>query len=322
MTETPLGYFPAEILEMTREAEQVVSLTLAVPAALADQPWRPGAHVEVLIDGEHLRHYSISDSPSIPGSWRIAVLDLPDGRGGSSYMHSLEVGGTIDVAAPRNHFDLDLSDDDYLFIAGGIGITPILSMLEAAEVAGKNWRLLYFGAARVSMAFLDELSQFGDKVTYLAKSELGPVDLESTMDAVLASAGMARGFTQVYACGPFRLLDALSELDFLPGQLHTERFLALELDGDEEEHSFIVELNDGREIEVSADETIIDAVEAAGVVVASSCREGVCGTCETRVKAGIPDHRDVVLSDEEHATNKVMTICVSRCLGDRLVLDL
>ena len=322
MTEAPLGYFPAEILEMTREAEQVVSLTLAIPAELVDQPWRPGAHVEVLIGGEHLRHYSISASPQFPGTWRIAVLDLPEGRGGSSYMHSLEVGGYVDVAAPRNHFELDLSSENYLFIAGGIGITPILSMVEAAEVAGVNWRLLYFGGSRPAMAFLDELSQFGDKVIYLAKSELGPVDLEQTLDATLAAAGMPRIYAQVYACGPARLLDALGELEFMPGQLHTERFLALELEYGEEERSFIVELKDGREIEVAVDETIIDAVEAAGVVVNSSCREGVCGTCETRVRAGIPDHRDAVLSDEEHASNKIMTICVSRSLGDRLVLDL
>ena len=321
MTDLPLGYFPAEILDVSRQAEQVVSLTLAVPAELADQPWHPGAHVEVLIDGEHLRHYSISTPPQHPGAWRIAVLDLPEGRGGSSYMHSLEVGHTIDVAAPRNHFTLDLSSDDYLFVAGGIGITPILSMVEAAEVAGVNWRLLYLGGTRVSMAFLDELAQFGDKVTYLAKSEIGPVDLEPMIDATLAAAGMPRGFTQIYACGPARLLEALESFDLLPGQLHTERFLAGEIEY-EDEVGFIVELKDGREIEVAADETIIDAVEAAGVMVASSCREGICGTCVTRVKAGLPDHRDAVLSDEEHASNKVMTVCVSRSLTDRLVLDL
>ena len=321
MTELPVGYFAAEILDVTRQAEQVVSLTLRIPDALADQPWTPGAHVEVLIDGEHLRHYSLSDSPGMPGSWRIAILDLPEGRGGSSYMHELEVGHAIDVAAPRNHFELDLSSDDYLFIAGGIGITPILSMVEAAEVAGVNWRLLYLGGSRPSMAFLDELGQFGDKVQFLPKSEIGPVDLEPVIDATLAAAGMPRNFVQVYACGPARMLEALESFDLLPGQLHTERFLAGEVEYDEE-ISFVVELKDGREIEVAADETIIDAVEAEGVIVASSCREGICGTCVTRVTAGLPDHRDAVLSDEEHASNKVMTICVSRSLTERLVLDL
>lgn len=316
----PLGFFPATILTMNREAEQVVSLTLEVPQALVGQPWTPGAHVEVLIDGEHLRHYSLSNAPHEPGTWRIAVLDIPEGRGASSYLQSLEVGGTLDVAAPRNHFELDLSGEQYLFIAGGIGITPILSMVEAAEVAGVAWRLLYFGSARPAMAFTDELAQFGDKVQYLSKAELGPIDLEQTMDAVLASAGMDRSSALVYACGPFRMLDALAELEFAPDQLRVERFLAEEFEG--EERSFVVELKDGTEIEVAADETIIDAVEATGMTVLSSCREGVCGTCVTRVLAGDPDHRDVVLSDKERASNKVMTICVSRSLGDRLVLDL
>jgi ferredoxin-NADP reductase len=288
-------------------ADGVVVLTLRGDLP----PWEPGAHVD-LVTPEGPRQYSLCGDPADEGVWRIGVLREPDGRGGSAFVHDeLLPGATVRVRGPRNHFPL-LPSPSYLFIAGGIGITPLLPMIDAA---GADWRLVYGGRTRTSMAFLDAL-QPDPRVTVAPQDETGLLDL----DALL---GEPRADTLVYCCGPEPLLAAVEErcASWPAGSLRVERFAPKPVAG--ASTSFEVELTQsGVTLTVPADRSILDVVEEAGVTVLSSCSEGTCGTCETAVLDGEIDHRDSVLTTDEQSEGDCMMICVSRASCARLVLDL
>ncbi|MFZ3566178.1 PDR/VanB family oxidoreductase [Streptomyces sp. BH097] len=311
-------YLTVTVKETRSEAVGVRSLVLAAREGGALPAWTPGAHIDVVLSRDLVRQYSLSAGPEEPG-WRIAVLREPDGRGGSAYLHDrVEAGDTLLVSAPRNHFALDLDAPRLVFVAGGIGITPVLPMLAAAERAGLEWQLLYLGRSAESMAFTGELARYGDRVRLHRDDVSGVADLSAELDGL----GAARA--HVYACGPAGLLAAVREYtDAHPGaRLTLERFTAAPEDhARDEDRPFTVETADGQEIPVAAGESVVDALTRAGVRTLTSCREGVCGTCETPVLEGTPDHRDQLLSEEERAAGDVMMICVSRCRGDRLVLD-
>lgn len=280
-------------------ADGVVGLTLSggnLPS------WEPGAHIDLHLSGGLVRQYSLCGADS----WRIAVLREPDGRGGSAAVHDLvAVGDTLTASEPRNHFPL-VDAERYLFLAGGIGITPILPMVAAVARRGRPWRLAYGGR---SMAFRDELAQWADHVTLY---EDCPLDLDFPV---------AQG-TAVYCCGPTSLLDAVEERSagWPPGTLHVERFTPLATDPGE---SFEVELaSSGRVLTVPVGQSVLAMLRGAGLSVLSSCEEGTCGTCETGVLDGVPDHRDTVLTPAEREVGDIMMICVSRAKTTRLVLDL
>ncbi|QKV80155.1 PDR/VanB family oxidoreductase [Amycolatopsis sp. Hca4] len=292
-------------------ADGVVALALRLPGGEPLPPWEPGAHIDLVLPG-FVRQYSLCGDPSERSVYRVAVLREPGGRGGSAYVHdSLSAGDRVPVEAPRNHFAL-VEASRYLFVAGGIGITPILPMLNRVAREGREWRLVYGGRTRSSMAFADELAEHGDRVVFRPQDEHGLLDLP----AALASAGPG---TAVYCCGPEPLLAAMEALE--PPELHVERFTPLADEGPRT--AFEVELaGSGRVLPVPADRSILEVVEEAGVTVLSSCREGTCGTCETGVLGGEPDHRDSVLTADERLENEVMMLCVSRACSPRLVLDL
>jgi cytochrome P450/ferredoxin-NADP reductase len=303
-------------------ATGVVALTLADPAGEDLPESRPGSHIDVLLDdGAIVRQYSLCGTSSDAASWRIGVLRDPSSRGGSQRVHDeLHAGTTVRVRGPRNHFAL-VSSPRYQFIAGGIGITPILAMIEAAEASGADWELLYGGRERSSMAFLDELSRYGDRVTVWPQDEQGMLDL----DGVLGTPGED---TLVYCCGPEPLLNAVEErcAHWPPGSLRIERFAAKTISADEPSlglASFeVVCQRSGVTVAVGPDTTIYDAVADAGVDVLASCMEGICATCECAVVDGTPDHRDSVLTDAEKEAGQRMMICVSRSQTERLVLDI
>jgi ferredoxin-NADP reductase len=244
------------------------------------------------------------------------VLREPAGRGGSRYVHErLAPGARLRADGPRNHFEL-LPAPEYLFIAGGIGITPILAMVAAAEAAGARWRLLYGGRSLASMAFLDRLDRYGDRVSVRPQDETGLLDL--------AFLDTPQPQTLVYCCGPEPLLTAVEQrcAGWPEGALRVERFAPRQA-GPVTDHDIQVLLSrSGRTVDVPAGISILKAVELAGVSVLSSCQEGTCGTCETEVIEGEPEHRDSVLTEAERAAGDFMMICVSRCRGKRLVLDL
>ncbi|WP_405718178.1 PDR/VanB family oxidoreductase [Streptomyces sp. NBC_01537] len=294
------------------EAAGVVSLTLRHPAGEPLPAWEPGSHIDLVLGEGLVRQYSLCGDLADTGAWTVGVLREPDGRGGSAYVHDkLAEGAAVTVRGPRNHFALRPAAR-YLFVAGGIGITPILPMLAAAEAAGADWTLLYGGRTRGSMAFLDRLAAYGDKVRVAPQDESGLLDL----DAYLGSPGPD---TLVYCCGPGPLLDAVEARCTAV----TERFQAKAVDPDASSDAFeLVLQQSGLTLTVPGGRSILQTVEEAGVQVLYSCTEGTCGTCETDIVEGEADHRDSVLTDEEQAANETMMICVSRCRGARLVLDL
>jgi len=276
----------------------------------------PGAHVDVLLPNGLERQYSLAGGR--PGRWRLGVLREPESRGGSSWIHeNLRAGDLLQVRGPRNNFPL-VAAPRYVFVAGGIGITPLLPMIREVAARGAEWTLLYGGRSRRSLAFLDELAAHGDLVTVWPQDENGLIDVPGVF------AGLPAG-SAVYCCGPSPLLDAMeAEAEKHPHvTLHLERFRPREGALDGERSAFEVHLDySGITVQVGPDQSIAEALEAAGVEVMTSCREGTCGTCETVVLDGVPDHRDSYLSPAERASNEVMMICCSRARTPRLVLDL
>ncbi len=300
-------------------AEGVVELTLTDPTGGSLPAWTPGSHVELLLRPGMSKHYSLCGDPADRSSWTVAVLRERNGRGGSQFVHDeLTEGSHLQVRGPRNHFAL-VGSPRYEFIAGGIGITPVRTMIAAAQADGAEWNLLYCGRSRDSMAFLDELGA-DDRVTVWAGDEhSGRFDL----DAIL---GEPRADTLVYCCGPAALMDAVEEkcAAWPDGSLHLERFVAATGDAPEGAlDSFEVECAvSGVTVTVEQGTTIFAAVEEAGVDVIGSCMEGICGTCEADVLGGAPDHRDSVLSRAERERGDTVMTCVSRSLSPKLVLDL
>ncbi|HWN34341.1 MAG TPA: PDR/VanB family oxidoreductase [Pseudonocardia sp.] len=309
-----------------RIADDVLALELADPTGAPLPRWQPGAHIDLVLgptaEGTDLvRQYSLCGDPADRTGWRIAVLREPEGRGGSALVHdTLLPGGTVRVRGPRNHFALQPAPR-YLFLAGGIGITPLLPMLAAAEAAGADWRLVYGGRTAGSMAFADELrAAHGDRVSLYPQDEHGLLDLDGLL-------GEPANGTLVYCCGPGPLLDAVQRrcARWPAGALHLERFApvaALETQPAGGE-SFEVELAlSGVTLRVPPDRSVLDVLEEHGVPVLSSCREGTCGTCETTVLAGRVEHRDSLLTERERAAHDTMFLCVSRAACPKLLLEL
>jgi ferredoxin-NADP reductase len=299
-------------------ADGVVSLVLRDVTEARLPAWSPGAHVDLVVEGVPTRQYSLCGDPADLSSYRLGVLREVDGGGGSRYVHDvLREGDEVGIQGPRNHFRF-VPAPSYTFIAGGIGITPILPMLAAADAADATWRLTYGGRRRTSMAFLDELAPYGDHVRISPQDETGLLDLDEILGAPADDA-------LVYACGPEPLLLAVEDrmVTWPRGALHLERFAPKQLTEPERAAAFEVVLaQSGRTLVVPPDRSILSVVEEAGVPVLSSCAHGTCGTCEAAVLEGLPDHRDSVLSPDERAANDAMMICISRSLSDRLVLDL
>lgn len=307
-----------QVKQMTWEAEDVLSLVLVDPDGKPLPPWEPGAHVDVTLPGDIIRQYSLCGDPDDMSAYRVAVLREQVSRGGSVYVHDqLRPGDLLTVAEPLNNFVLRPADR-YLFIAGGIGITPLLPMMRKAEQTGTDWRLLYGGRRRASMAFVDELSAYGGRVEIVPEDEQGMLDLDAWLAEPLPG-------TLVYCCGPEGLICAVEgRCESWPGgKLEVERFTPRTQHDrpDGERGCEVVCRRSGITVDVLPDCSIMEALRAAGIEVPSSCEEGICGTCETAVIEGIPDHRDSVLSDAERAENNTMMICVGRALSDRLVLD-
>ncbi|MEU6645551.1 PDR/VanB family oxidoreductase [Saccharomonospora sp. NPDC046836] len=306
------------VLSRRTESDGVVTLELGLSTGEPLPPWEPGAHIDVMLPDGLIRQYSLSGSVDDRAAWRIGVLQEPDSRGGSRWIHEhARDGTTLRVRGPRNNFPL-VPSPRYVFIAGGIGITPLLPMLAQARASGAEWVLHYGGRSLASMAFLGELETYGDHVVVTPQDEAGLLDLATILGAPAES-------TVVYCCGPAGLIDAVEEhCERWPaGSLHVERFAAAAPATDLDDHAFEVELRgSGFTIDVPPGVSILDAVEKAGVPVISSCTEGICGSCETTVLDGDVEHRDCVLTDEERDAGDIMMICVSRAKSGRLVLDL
>lgn len=304
-------------------AEGVVRVRLVDPHGRPLPRWTSGAHIDVdCVDGEDIitRQFSLCGPPS-DNVYEIGVLLEEASRGGSAWVHANAVeGATFNVRGPRNHFRLDTSGRRLVLIAGGIGITPILAHADHAKSLGLDYEVHYAGRAREHMAFLDRLERdHGGRVTTYAKSEGQRLDLRATL-------GNLEAGTQVYVCGPNRLVEAVEDIaeDWDPDALHVEHFSStLGALDPAKEHSFDVVLQDsGLTVRVPPDQTVLSTLRAANIDIQSDCEEGLCGSCEAAVLDGEVDHRDVVLSRADREASTRMMTCCSRARGQRIVLQL
>lgn len=314
MNDGDTGVLELEVIALRQESDCVLSVELADPEKRALPGWKPGAHIDLGLP-EHIRQYSLVGDPSDRHSYRIAVLREPESSGGSSYVHAqLRPGELVEIGGPRNNFPL-AGADRYLMIAGGVGITPLLPMIRELHAQNKDWRLLYGGRSRRSMAYLAELAEYGRRVDVRPFDECGHLDLDSELATPSDN-------TVVYCCGPEALISAVeNHCETWPvGALHVERFSARPRDDEDDLRAFeLVLASSGQRFTVPAESSALDVLGAAGIDLPNACRDGVCGSCETRVLAGLPLHRDA-LADPDRTD--IVYPCVSRSRSAELVLDL
>lgn len=314
------------VIQKRLEAEGIVSLRLAGDKGAVLPGFSAGAHIDVEVAPGLVRQYSLCNPATAPADYEIAVLREPASRGGSAALHEVvQVGDRLRISEPRNHFALDPEDAGPLLLAGGIGITPIMAMAAELEAGSRPYRLHYCVRSLDRAAYAGQVTAQARSGTAAIHCDDGPAQQRLALDEVLRDAPQGCG---LYVCGPAGFIDwvlaGAERAGWAPAAVHREYFAAPELAGDPAaDKPFTVRLaRRGTEIAVAADETVAAALERAGVFVPVSCAEGICGTCVVDVLAGEPDHRDLVLSDAEHASNTRMTVCCSRAKSDVLTLDL
>lgn len=305
------------LLARERATSGITTFVFARPDHSRLPDWAPGAHIDLVLPDGAVRQYSLCGDRHDPYVYRVAVQREADGRGGSRQLHDdVAIGDSLEFGGPRNNFRLAPAER-YLFIAGGIGITPLLPMIAQADRLEADWRLLYLGRSRDRLAFLDELSAWPDRVIVHCADEQGRAELRRFIPL---DAGV-----RVYACGPTRMLDAIEEWETLDGGFpaKVERFSAARSRSAAPSGPFEVTAQRSSVTTIVApDESIVDALRKVGVDVLTSCAQGVCGTCETDVISGQPDHRDSLLDEVERQQSACMFPCVSRSRDGALILDL
>ena len=309
---------------VTYEADGILGFELVPMPPLKELPaFTAGAHIDLHLPNGLLRSYSLLNPPTERHRYLIGVNKDVKSRGGSRYMHEvLRSGETLTISAPRNNFPLDETASMNVFIAGGVGITPIMSMIARSQALGTPWRLHYAARTRRNAAFLDALHGFHNDPNVALSLNFDQEAGGQMLDLAAIVQALPPG-AHVYCCGPLPMLDAYEQATagLPPERVHMEYFAAKEAaatDG-----GFTVELaRSGKQVDVRSGQTILDSLLAIGVEPPFSCQEGICGTCEVRVLEGIPDHRDLVLSNAEKAANDRIMICCSGCKTPKLVLDL
>ncbi|SLN70678.1 Phthalate 4,5-dioxygenase oxygenase reductase subunit [Roseovarius albus] len=311
------------IAARSEQTENIVSFELQREDGSALPAFSAGSHIDVVLPGEVIRQYSLWNDPSETHRYCLGVLNEPNGRGGSTAMHGMKQGAKLQISAPRNNFELDPVARRSMLFAGGIGITPILSMAQALHDQGAEFELHYCARAPERMAFRDvlEAAPFSDRVQF--HFDNGPKAQKLDLD-ILTKAPDAG--THLYVCGPTGFMDAVlgsAKEAWLAASLHREYFSADAVESDGEDRAFKIQLNStGDVLDVPADKSIVEVLAEVGIEIPVSCEQGICGTCLTPVLQGTPDHKDLVLTEEEHEDNDQMTLCCSRALTDLLVLDL
>jgi ferredoxin-NADP reductase len=282
-----------------------------------------GAHIDLHLPGGLVRSYSLANDSRERHRYLLGILKDKASRGGSRCVHEqLRVGMPLTISPPRNNFPLHEEADHSVLIAGGIGMTPILCMAQRLQALGRSFEVIYLARSRTAAAFIDTLSALACPMHWHFDNEAGGAP---DLKALLAQRS-PQGNTHYYACGPAQMLDAFEKAcaELTYANAHIERFAAVEVKAaNDARQQFTVELRKSQKtFEVTADTSLHKQLLTLKVNVPFSCEEGICGSCETRVLEGVPDHRDMVLSASEQASNQVMMVCVSGCKSERLVLDL
>jgi tetrachlorobenzoquinone reductase len=302
----------------TWEAPDIHSYELRPPAGGDLPPFTAGAHIDLTLPSGLVRSYSLVNSQTERHRYVMAIQKDRASRGGSRWLHdNLRIGDLVNVAGPRNNFALNEAASHSILIAGGIGITPILSMIDRLETLDRRWQLVYCARKRAGTAFVAALEN-KPQVRFNFDEEPG-----SRMLDIAALVAAAPADAHFYCCGPLPMLEAFERASAsLPRErVHVEYFTAKEAAAREGGFTLVL-AKSGREVPVPAGKTILDALHDVGIDVPHSCTEGICGTCETRVLEGIPDHRDLILTADERAANKTMMICCSGSKSEKLVLEL
>lgn len=312
------------VARLTQEAQDVLGLELRAQDGGALPVFTAGAHVDVRLPGEICRQYSLANSPLDRSRYVLGIGLAPASRGGSAFLHQrLAVGDALEVGEPRALFGIATEASEHVFVAGGIGITPILSMIHWCQAHGHPWRLLYCVRTRARAAYAWTLAPHGERVLLHVDQEAEGV--QPDLAAWLRTAPLG---AHVYCCGPEGLMNAVgakaAEVGLPKAATHFERFAPPEAAvAAEPAGSFTAILHRSKKsIQVRPDQSLLDALEDAGVGVPFSCREGMCRSCEVPLLAGEADHRDFVLSGEERDAHTCILPCVSRARSAELVLDL
>ena len=311
------------ITHKTMEAVDICSFELADPQGSALPAFAAGSHIDVHLPGGLVRQYSLANDPRDTHRYLIAVLRDTNSRGGSVGMHALEPGTLVSISDPKNHFSLAHDSRHSVLVAGGIGITPILCMAERLAQVGASFQLHYCTRSVERTAFVDRIrgSVFADRVQF--HHDDGPAGHK--LDAA-AAIGAPRDGVHLYVCGPTGFMDwvltSARERGWPEDRLHREYFAAAPIDNSHD-GSFEVQIaSTGALIRIAPDQSVVAALAATGIEVPTSCEQGVCGTCLTRVLEGTPEHRDMYLTPDEQAKGDQFTPCCSRARTPRLVLDL
>ncbi|MBI1200879.1 MAG: 2Fe-2S iron-sulfur cluster binding domain-containing protein [Rhodopseudomonas sp.] len=309
--------FEVRLRAIVWEAPGVVSLQLTAPDGSALPAFEPGAHIDLKLPDGTMRQYSLSGDPADTSHYRVGIRAVAGGLS-SSYIHrKLRPGELLTVSAPRNNFPL-VDSKRYIFVAGGIGVTPLIPMMRQASAKGRAWTLLYCNRRNEDAPFLAEIKALGGEVS-LHSTEAG------TRLDVAQRLAVVEPDTAVYCCGPESLMTAVEEATaaWPEDSIHFEWFTPRSRPADETSGSFeVVCQRSGLTLTVPSDKSILAVLGEAGIEVPRSCEQGICGTCEVSVIAGEVDHRDSILSSSERAANATMMTCVSRAKGARLVLDI
>jgi vanillate monooxygenase ferredoxin subunit len=315
--------FEVRVVRKVMEAEGIAGFHLAAIDGLRLAAFSAGAHIHVRTPAGYIRQYSLCNSPDNPREYQIAVLNDPDSRGGSASMHrDVKEGDLLKISSPCNHFPLADTAGEALLLAGGIGVTPILCMAESLSAANARFDMHYFTRSVGRTAFLARIkaAPFADQVTFHIGDPPGP---SADLNAILEPRTAAR---RVYVCGPAKFLEVVrstaSKSGWAKDHVHFEYFAANPAATGGSADFEVKLARSGRVIRVGESETVAAALIKHGIDIPLSCEQGVCGTCVTRVLEGIPEHRDMYLTDEERAANGLFTPCCSRARSDSLTLDL
>ena len=318
MTDSPIHVI---VTRKTMETPDIAVFELRRPDGTPLPPFDAGAHIDLHLNNGLTRQYSLCNPPSETLRYLIGVLATADSRGGSRAVHALSEGDSLTIGAPRNLFAMDGSAPNSLLIAGGIGVTPLLAMAEHLHRSNRLFTFHYCTRSRGETAFIDRLSQapYANRVLHHFDDERAhPLDIARLVRDVPAD-------THLYTCGPRGFMDAVLSAARAAGwdesRLHSESFGGQTVASGQQEFEVLL-ARSGRSVRVGANQTVIEALNAAGVSIPTSCEQGICGTCLTPVLSGIPDHRDQYLTPDEQAAGDQFLPCCSRSLTPLLEIDL